>query len=113
MFFKKLKSQKANTFISEIIYLKLLCFYQGLKDTLNHRSVIGIKRMGELNDKPFRDACFKRYPNEESSMKGTRLCSLWQENICDSSWHPFKIVMVDGNPQVCISFHEPNSIKLF
>ncbi|KAJ0984003.1 hypothetical protein J5N97_002359 [Dioscorea zingiberensis] len=71
----------------------------GLKGMLSSRSVIGIKRMGQLNDKPFRDACLQRFPNEEAEMEYARLCSLWQENICDSRWHPFKIAMINGKPQ--------------
>ncbi|KAI3897486.1 hypothetical protein MKW92_032834 [Papaver armeniacum] len=57
--------------------------------------VIGIKRMGELNEKPFRDICIKKYSTTEWETKSAELCSLWQKKIQDSQWYPYKHVTID------------------
>ncbi|OIW16946.1 hypothetical protein TanjilG_08336 [Lupinus angustifolius] len=68
----------------------------GLSELLNGpRTNIGLKRMGELDNKVFVDACKKKYPLEEAGTKGAELCSLWQENVKNSAWHPFKVVKVN------------------
>ncbi|MCD9561117.1 hypothetical protein HAX54_020079 [Datura stramonium] len=68
----------------------------GLNEILSSgRSHIGIKRMGEIDAKAFQNACKQRFPNEEAEIKALELCSLWQEKIKDSDWHPFKTFMVD------------------
>ncbi|XP_060172756.1 factor of DNA methylation 1-like [Lycium barbarum] len=68
----------------------------GMNEILSSgRSHIGIKRMGEIDEKAFRNACKQRFPNEEAEIKALELCSLWQEKIKNSDWHPFKTFMVD------------------
>ncbi|XP_051189999.1 factor of DNA methylation 1 [Lolium perenne] len=64
---------------------------KGLADLLNPRSIIGIKRMGELDEKAFLNACKERY-GAEAETKALELCSLWQDNLRDANWHPFKVV---------------------
>ncbi|EEF35059.1 factor of DNA methylation 1 [Ricinus communis] len=66
----------------------------GLGDMLSSvvRTNIGIKRMGEIDQKPFLNTCKQKFPLEEAQVQATTLCSLWQENLKDSSWQPFKIV---------------------
>ncbi|KAF7815031.1 factor of DNA methylation 1-like [Senna tora] len=66
---------------------------KGLNGMLNARTNIGIKRMGVLDQKVFVNVCKKRFPLEEAQRKGVELCSLWQENIKNSGWHPFKGVI--------------------
>ncbi|MCL7026280.1 hypothetical protein MKW94_012428, partial [Papaver nudicaule] len=70
---------------------------EGLDGFANIRSrpVIGIKRMGELNEKPFRDICIEKFPTEEWETKSVELCSLWQKNVQDSEWYPYKNVTID------------------
>ncbi|KAM0941841.1 putative XS domain-containing protein [Dioscorea sansibarensis] len=68
----------------------------GLDDLLNGRSVIGIKRMGELDEKPFQVACKKRYSADEADTKAAELCSAWQEELKQPSWQPYKIIDIDG-----------------
>ncbi|XP_021648568.2 factor of DNA methylation 1 [Hevea brasiliensis] len=75
---------------------------QGLKDTLSSvvRTNIGIKRMGEIDEKAFLNTCEQRFPKEEAQVQATTLCSLWQENLKNPDWHPFKIINhVEGNHQ--------------
>ncbi|XP_074308241.1 factor of DNA methylation 3-like [Silene latifolia] len=67
------------------------------------RSNIGIKRVGEICQKPFRDACCKRFHDgnwddefgnwEEKSVE---LCSLWQNKISDPGWQPFRHEDING-----------------
>ncbi|KAK1647275.1 hypothetical protein QYE76_065080 [Lolium multiflorum] len=64
---------------------------KGLGDLLNPNSNIGIKRMGELDEKPFLRACNERY-GEEAETKALEFCSLWQDNLRDANWHPFKVL---------------------
>ncbi|KAF6137794.1 hypothetical protein GIB67_040502 [Kingdonia uniflora] len=63
---------------------------------MTNRSTIGMKRMGELDSKTFRDTCMYKFPSEEWFIKSAELCSTWQENIKDSAWHPFKKIRVNG-----------------
>ncbi|CAO2199881.1 unnamed protein product [Urochloa humidicola] len=63
----------------------------GLSELLGPRSNIGIKRMGELDEKPFLLACKQRY-GDNAEMEALKLCSSWQEQLKDANWHPFKIV---------------------
>jgi hypothetical protein len=67
---------------------------------LGGRTNIGIKRMGEIDSKPFQNTCKQRFPLEEANVQASTLCSLWQENLKDPNWHPFKIIDIDGNTQV-------------
>uniref|UniRef100_A0A0E0JE07 Factor of DNA methylation 1-5/IDN2 domain-containing protein n=1 Tax=Oryza punctata TaxID=4537 RepID=A0A0E0JE07_ORYPU len=69
---------------------------QGLEDMLSGRTAIGIKRMGELEEKSFYDACKRKYGNGDYETKAAELVSSWQQEMGKPSWHPFKIVMVDG-----------------
>ncbi|CAN1195022.1 Factor of DNA methylation 1 [Linum perenne] len=45
------------------------------------RSNIGIKRMGELDEKAFLNGCKQRFPKGEYEFEASRLCSLWQEHL--------------------------------
>ncbi|XP_047311975.1 factor of DNA methylation 4-like [Impatiens glandulifera] len=62
----------------------------GLMD--NHgRSIICVKKLGELDVKPFLKAAKKKFSKEEAPEKGVELCSLWEDYIRDPSWCPFKV----------------------
>lgn len=74
----------------------------GLQDIAT-RDHIGIKRMGELDNKPFREACKRNYPEDEAEEQGLLLCSLWEDYLRDSLWHPFKNIEVDGTPKAVIN----------
>ncbi|XP_047087581.1 factor of DNA methylation 1-like [Lolium rigidum] len=75
---------------------------KGLGDLLNPNSNIGIKRMGELDEKPFLTACKERY-GEEAETKALEFCSLWQDNLMDANWHPFKVVTTGGTAKQIIN----------
>ncbi|KAE8710933.1 Factor of DNA methylation 1 [Hibiscus syriacus] len=70
---------------------------QSMHELLSARTNIGLKRMGELDLKPFHDACKSRFPPDEAEIQATTLCSSWQENLKNSEWHPFKIITEGGN----------------
>ncbi|KAI8571553.1 hypothetical protein RHMOL_Rhmol01G0128800 [Rhododendron molle] len=55
------------------------------------QATIGIKRMGDLDSKPFHIAA-KRLYGKEADSKAMELCSLWDAYLRDPSWHPFKII---------------------
>ncbi|KAL5205549.1 hypothetical protein ABZP36_033758 [Zizania latifolia] len=58
---------------------------------------LGIKEMGELNEKAFHAACLAKLPPEEAGSVSYELYSSWQQRLSDLSWNPFKTVTVDGN----------------
>ncbi|KAI6689836.1 hypothetical protein NL676_026664 [Syzygium grande] len=71
---------------------------QGLIDQPGAHTNIGIKRIGELDDKPFLTACKKRFSGQEAQLQASTLCSFWQSQV-NSQWHPFKTVEIDGKIQ--------------
>ncbi|KAJ4968313.1 hypothetical protein NE237_015014 [Protea cynaroides] len=73
----------------------------GLKE-MSGRAQIGVKRMGDLDNKPFIDACKKKFSAEEAEEKAVSLCSEWDDHLRNPAWHPFKIIMVDEKPQEII-----------
>lgn len=74
---------------------------QGLQDqSSNARVNIGIKRMGDIDIKPFQNTCKQRFSPDEAMVQASTLCSLWQDNLTDPNWHPFKVVTIDGDSQV-------------
>ncbi|GAV72375.1 XH domain-containing protein [Cephalotus follicularis] len=70
----------------------------GLSEMVGNRTNVGTKRMGEIDQKPFIEMCKQRFLHEEAQMQALTLCSLWQENLKNPEWHPFKIVEIEGTP---------------
>ncbi|KAK2970280.1 hypothetical protein RJ640_021355 [Escallonia rubra] len=66
----------------------------GLSEMLSGRTNIGIRRMGEIDVKAFQQTCKERLRLEEAQIKASELCSLWQENMKNPDWHPFRVVLV-------------------
>ncbi|KAM5583640.1 factor of DNA methylation 4 [Rosa sericea] len=56
------------------------------------RVLIGVKRMGDLDVRPFQIAIKNRYSKEEADVKTLEVCSLWETYLADPNWHPFKII---------------------
>lgn len=77
---------------------------EGLRELLGGtRTNIGVKRMGEIDAKPFHNTCKKRFsPLSEAAAEAVILCSKWQEEVNDSGWHPFKVVTVGDSCQEII-----------
>ncbi|XP_021769004.1 factor of DNA methylation 1-like [Chenopodium quinoa] len=74
----------------------------GLHSILSNRTMLGIKRMGELDTKPFLEACADKFPKEEQGIKCAEVCSIWEDHLKDSKWHPFKHDIINGNLQAII-----------
>uniref|UniRef100_A0A8R7R4U3 XS domain-containing protein n=1 Tax=Triticum urartu TaxID=4572 RepID=A0A8R7R4U3_TRIUA len=70
---------------------------QGSVDPLGPGSNIGIRRMGQVDEKPFVEACKPKY-GAEADAKALELCSMWQDNLRDANWHPFKIATTGEKP---------------
>ena len=63
------------------------------------RSHIGVKRMGELDQKAFVAACKEKIADD---VKLALLCSKWEDEIRQPEWHPFKVINVDGEAKVLL-----------
>lgn len=72
--------------------------YKAMEGILNRRTNITLKRMGEIDTKPFLEACKQRFPaDDEAQIAAVTLPSLLEKNMTNPEWHPFKIVAVEGN----------------
>ncbi|KAK3005124.1 hypothetical protein RJ639_017848 [Escallonia herrerae] len=60
------------------------------------RTKVGIKRMGEVSQKPFQDVCLQKFSQKDWEVRAVELSSLWQEKVNNSNWHPFTKVIKDG-----------------
>lgn len=67
----------------------------GLKQMSGARSIIGVKRMGELDQKAFHNACKQKVPKDDLKGKLALLSSKWEHEIRKPEWHPFKIIDAD------------------
>ncbi|XAR66275.1 hypothetical protein NMG60_11012447 [Bertholletia excelsa] len=68
----------------------------GVKDMAKFGN-IGVKRMGELDNKPFHEALKRKFNDPEvEEERAMELCSLWEEYLRDPEWHPFKVVTING-----------------
>ncbi|MBA0569041.1 hypothetical protein Golob_006501 [Gossypium lobatum] len=70
----------------------------GLKE-ISRRANIGVKRMGELDGKPFLEAMKRRYNGELAEERASEMCSLWEEYLKDPDWHPFKRIKLEGGEE--------------
>jgi hypothetical protein len=78
------------------------------------RAIISVKRMGELEIKPFLEAAKRKFSDEVNEKKATKAQlrekwqlkaierrSKWDDCLKDPSWHPFKVVTdKDGKSMV-------------
>uniref|UniRef100_A0ACD5TSP0 Uncharacterized protein n=1 Tax=Avena sativa TaxID=4498 RepID=A0ACD5TSP0_AVESA len=76
-------------------------------------SVIGIKMMGYLDEAPFKYDCMRKYGNEGYwKAKASMLLSVWQDELKNPSWRPFKTVEVDGKTQVVVDEGDAKLMQL-
>ncbi|KAK1571370.1 hypothetical protein Q3G72_015701 [Acer saccharum] len=68
-----------------------------LQDMLSSRTTLAIKRMGEVDQTSFLQACSLKFPDGDWEEISAKLCSSWEENVKDPHWHPFKTVVYKGN----------------
>ncbi|EMS64523.1 hypothetical protein TRIUR3_35150 [Triticum urartu] len=86
----------------------------GLEDILSGRTAIGIKRMGELDERPFQNACKRKYGNDDHETRAAELVSSWQEEIKKPAWHPYKFVKAeDGSDKEVVNDEDPRLKQLW
>ncbi|CAA0382179.1 Factor of DNA methylation 3 [Arabidopsis thaliana] len=56
---------------------------------------IGVKRMGELDTKPFMKAMRIKYCQEDLEDWAVEVIQLWEEYLKDPDWHPFKRIKLE------------------
>ena len=69
----------------------------------SHHANVGVKRMGEIDIEPVHKALSakRRYNNKaEAEHRALAMCSLWQKDLGDPHWYPFKIVTIGGKSKV-------------
>lgn len=76
-------------------------------------TVIGIKRMGQLDEKPFHHACKRKYRDDDPEGKGARLFSSWQKELKNKSWNPFTTILVDGEEKDVVNEDDPKLRQLW
>lgn len=100
---------------------------RGLGDECNQSVLIGLKRMGALDRTSFDSVLPKKDDGKGSSgtkgntnggkffsppskeytaeiTESVQVCSFWESNLRDQSWHPFKIIEVQGNKRCAYEF---------
>ncbi|XP_058099274.1 factor of DNA methylation 1-like isoform X3 [Magnolia sinica] len=75
---------------------ELICVFEEM--FISHAS-IGIKRMGELDVKPFKAACAQKFPEDIAEIRTMELSSLWEDYIKNPAWHPYKVVTIGDKQQ--------------
>ncbi|XP_073136533.1 factor of DNA methylation 4-like [Henckelia pumila] len=61
------------------------------------RANICVKKMGELDAKPFFRFERRKNSNKEKAFeKAAKICSLWEDYLRDPGWHPYKVISVGG-----------------
>nr|XP_011461196.1 PREDICTED: factor of DNA methylation 3-like isoform X2 [Fragaria vesca subsp. vesca] len=71
---------------------------------LNFCTSIGVKRMGELDKKPFQTSCKRQYSIKEADNKAATLYSQWNGYLRDPNWYPFTTSMDScGNSKVTLN----------
>lgn len=71
------------------------------------RAHIIVKRMGELDEKPFIAAAKRDGSGKKGAENAIKLASLWEKHLRDPSWHPFKVITVEGKVKVLYSLFLP------
>lgn len=73
-----------------------------MKDRPVTKATIGVKRMGDLDNKPIVSAAMKKYPAGEAGEKAMEYSSLLEDKIRDPNWYPFKVITVGADSKVSI-----------
>lgn len=67
---------------------------------MSSNTEIGVKRMGELDNKPFHEAMKRKYNEADAEDRAIEVCSIWEEYLRDPEWHPFKVITINGKSEV-------------
>nr|QDC18033.1 factor of DNA methylation 4-like C [Hypericum perforatum] len=87
-----IQERKTNDELQEVRKELIQCFSE-----LKGHADIGIKRMGELDEKPFHVIAKTKDSNlDKADDWAARMTSTWEEHLRDQSWHPFKVLQDEG-----------------
>lgn len=76
---------------------------QVLPNILNRRTAFGIRRMGEIDWKPFKTLFSQKLSSGgDWEAESVQQYSLWEKNIRNPHWHPFK--RVNSHGKLVVSF---------
>ncbi|GJN37494.1 hypothetical protein PR202_gb26459 [Eleusine coracana subsp. coracana] len=84
----------------------------GVKDMKRMSTGIGIRSLGELNVKPFEDACRMKHGDDEPKIRAAVLLTTWQYKLMLPSWSPFKTVEADGVTKEVVDDDDPELKQL-
>ncbi|KAL8208607.1 hypothetical protein R6Q57_008019 [Mikania cordata] len=85
----------------------------GLKESTAHgRAFICVKRMGELDEKPFVAAAKRHSSRKEGLEDAIKSASMWESYLRDPNWHPFKIITVGGTSKEIIDEEDDKIARL-
>ncbi|XP_018456100.2 protein INVOLVED IN DE NOVO 2 [Raphanus sativus] len=76
---------------------------------------IRVKRMGQLDTKPFVVAVKKKLrggSRAKAELKAMELCSFWEGQVGDVHWYPFKVDESDGIAKIVVDNKDEKLIKL-
>ncbi|XP_076898903.1 protein INVOLVED IN DE NOVO 2-like [Bidens hawaiensis] len=77
------------------------------------RAHFGVKRMGELDEKPF-IAAAKRHCSTKTDVleNAIKVATVWEDHLRDPSWHPFKIITIGGNIMEILDEEDEKIVRL-
>ncbi|KAJ4849311.1 hypothetical protein Tsubulata_019113 [Turnera subulata] len=73
---------------------------------------IAVKRVGELDTRPFLAAMKIKYGEQDAEDRASEICSLWEELLRDLGWHPFKRITIAGQLQEVVDDEDEKLKKL-
>ncbi|KAJ4825294.1 hypothetical protein Tsubulata_012520 [Turnera subulata] len=71
---------------------------------------IGVKRMGELDIRPFVEAMKRKYGGQDAEDRAFEISSSWEEYLRDPGWHSFKRITIAGQLHEVVD-DEDNKLK--
>ncbi|KAJ1692854.1 hypothetical protein LUZ63_009552 [Rhynchospora breviuscula] len=95
------KERKSNDELQEA-RKELISGLTSLQTSRAGRVFIGIKRMGEIDEKPFQVACRQKFGKGDAEYQAALLSTKWQNEIKNPNWHPFKIISEGDKSQEVI-----------
>ncbi|XP_024012393.1 protein INVOLVED IN DE NOVO 2 [Eutrema salsugineum] len=92
---------------------EMIQFWNGNEELVRGEK-IRVKRMGQLNPEPFLPAVKRKHKGSQAKaeMKAMELCSLWEREIGDVNWYPFKVDESDGTPKRVVDKKDEKLLKL-
>ncbi|XP_014511549.1 factor of DNA methylation 1-like [Vigna radiata var. radiata] len=75
---------------------------------------ICVRRVGEIDTEPFIRTfrARKNISKEDADQTALKMCSLWQKNVEDPHWYPFKIITNNGKPKEVLDEDDGDLIRL-